>query len=189
MTRRGPALVSHYHSAMESPRSRRVRIEPMTAADWPAVRRIYAEGIATGDATLERERPGLGPLRSRPHPPDCRLVARDGRAARSSAGPRSGATRHGRSTAASPGRASTSAAEARGRGVGRALLEALIPASEAAGFWTLLAGVLVDNTASLALHEARRLPARRRAARDGPGPARPLARRGPAGATEPTVGR
>ena len=44
-------------------------------------------------------------------------------------------------------------AEARGRGVGRALLEALIPASEAAGFWTLLAGVLADNAASLALHE------------------------------------
>jgi phosphinothricin acetyltransferase len=38
--------------------------------------------------------------------------------------------------------------------VGRALLEALIPASEAAGFWTLLAGVLIDNAASLALHEA-----------------------------------
>jgi phosphinothricin acetyltransferase len=41
---------------------------------------------------------------------------------------------------------------ARGRGVGRALLEALIPESEVAGFWTLLAGVLVDNAASLALH-------------------------------------
>ncbi len=43
---------------------------------------------------------------------------------------------------------------ARGRGVGRALLEALIPAAEAAGFWTLLAGVLVDNAPSLALHRA-----------------------------------
>jgi L-amino acid N-acyltransferase YncA len=45
------------------------------------------------------------------------------------------------------------AAEARGRGVGRALLEALIPASESAGFWTLLAGVIADNRASLTLHE------------------------------------
>jgi phosphinothricin acetyltransferase len=42
---------------------------------------------------------------------------------------------------------------ARGAGVGRTLLEALIPASEAAGFWTLLAGVMADNAASLALHE------------------------------------
>ena len=45
------------------------------------------------------------------------------------------------------------AADQRGRGVGRALLEALIPASEAAGFWTLLAGIMVENEASLALHE------------------------------------
>ncbi len=45
------------------------------------------------------------------------------------------------------------AADARGRGVGRALLEALIPASEAAGYWTLFAGVLAENTGSLALHE------------------------------------
>jgi phosphinothricin acetyltransferase len=42
---------------------------------------------------------------------------------------------------------------ARGRGVGRALLEALVPASEDAGVWTLLAGVLAENSASLALHE------------------------------------
>jgi L-amino acid N-acyltransferase YncA len=32
-------------------------IESMTDVDWPSVRRIYAEGIATGDATLEREAP------------------------------------------------------------------------------------------------------------------------------------
>ena len=29
----------------------------MTPADWPEVRKIYADGIATGDATLEREAP------------------------------------------------------------------------------------------------------------------------------------
>ena len=46
----------------------------MTAADWPEVRRIYAEGIATGDATLEREAPDWGHF-DRSHPPDCRLVA------------------------------------------------------------------------------------------------------------------
>jgi L-amino acid N-acyltransferase YncA len=45
------------------------------------------------------------------------------------------------------------AAAARGQGVGRALLAALIAASEAAGIWTLLAGVLADNAPSLALHE------------------------------------
>ncbi len=63
------------------------------------------------------------------------------------------------------------AAEARGRGVGRALLEALIPASEAAGFWTLLAGVLAENAASLALHERvgfRRVGVHRRMGQDPP---------------------
>jgi phosphinothricin acetyltransferase len=45
------------------------------------------------------------------------------------------------------------ATSARGRGVGRALLEALIPASETEGLWTLIAGVQAENVASLALHE------------------------------------
>ena len=37
--------------------ARRVQIEPMAEGDWPEVRRIYAEGIATGDATFETEVP------------------------------------------------------------------------------------------------------------------------------------
>ncbi len=40
----------------------------------------------------------------------------------------------------------------RGRGIGRALLEALIDASERSGVWTLQASVLPENPASLALH-------------------------------------
>jgi len=127
-------------------------IEPMTTADWPAVRRIYAEGIATGDATLEREAPDWHHF-DHSHPQECRFVARE-----DAGGPVLGWTALGGYSARKvySGVAWESvyvAAEARGRGVGRALLEALIPASEAAGFWTLLAGVLIDNTASLALHE------------------------------------
>ena len=132
-----------------SPVRNHVRIEPMAPDDWPAVRRIYAEGIATGDATLEREAPDWGHF-DHSHPPECRLVARSGDVV--------GWTALGgySSRKVYRGVAWESvyvAADARGRGVGRALLEALIPASEAAGYWTLLAGVLADNTASLALHE------------------------------------
>ena len=61
---------------------------------------------------------------------------------------------------------------ARGRGVGRALLEAVIPASEAAGFWTLVAGVLADNAASRALHVRcgfREVGVQRRVGRDPTG--------------------
>ena len=43
---------------------------------------------------------------------------------------------------------------ARGRGVGRALMAALVEASEAAGVWTLQAGIFPENTVSLQLHEA-----------------------------------
>jgi len=64
------------------------------------------------------------------------------------------------------------AGDVRGRGVGRALLETLIAGSEAAGTWTLLAGVLVENAASLALHERagfRRLGVQERVGRDATG--------------------
>jgi L-amino acid N-acyltransferase YncA len=126
-------------------------IEPMIVADWPAVRRIYAEGIATGDATLEREAPDWGHF-DRSHPVDCRLVAR------SNTGGVIGWTALGGYSARRVYRGvaweSVYVAEgARARGVGQSLLEAIIGASEAAGYWTLLAGVLAENAPSLALHQ------------------------------------
>jgi L-amino acid N-acyltransferase YncA len=39
------------------------------------------------------------------------------------------------------------------RGVGRALLDALIETSEREGFWTLRAGIFPENVASVTLHE------------------------------------
>jgi phosphinothricin acetyltransferase len=46
------------------------------------------------------------------------------------------------------------AAEARGEGVGRALLTALVESSETAGLWTLQTAIFPENEASIALHEA-----------------------------------
>jgi phosphinothricin acetyltransferase len=43
---------------------------------------------------------------------------------------------------------------ARGRGLGRALLEALVLASESAGLWTLQAGIFPENEPSLAIHRS-----------------------------------
>ncbi|MFF5232431.1 GNAT family N-acetyltransferase [Dactylosporangium sp. NPDC000521] len=43
---------------------------------------------------------------------------------------------------------------AQGRGVGRALLDALVTSTEAAGIWTIQSGVFPENTGSLALHHA-----------------------------------
>jgi L-amino acid N-acyltransferase YncA len=42
---------------------------------------------------------------------------------------------------------------ARGRGVGLALLTALIASTEAVGIWTLRSGIFPENVASLALHQ------------------------------------
>lgn len=148
-----------------------LKIEPMTMNDWPEVRRIYAEGIATGDATLEREAPDWSHF-DRSHRHDCRLLARHG-----PGGPVVGWTAL---TAYSSRRVYAGvvwesvyvAATARGRGVGRALLEALIAASEAAGLWTLVAGVLAENTPSLALHEKlgfRRIGVQQALGRDAAG--------------------
>jgi phosphinothricin acetyltransferase len=59
------------------------------------------------------------------------------------------------------------AASARGTGLGRALLEELVRASEAAGLWTLQAGVFPENEASIRLHLACGF--RRVGLRDKPG--------------------
>ncbi len=53
------------------------KIEFMQPADWPAVREIYAEGIATGNATFETELPDWEKWNSA-HCQDCRLIAREG---------------------------------------------------------------------------------------------------------------
>ena len=129
-----------------------ILVEPMTAADWPAVRHIYQEGIATGDATLEREAPDWDHF-DRSHRHDCRLVARW-----MAGGPVVGwvalsAVSARRVYSGVAWESVYVAADARGRGVGRVLLDAVIQESEAAGLWTLQAGVLADNAASLALHE------------------------------------
>lgn len=124
-------------------------IKPMTPADWPVVRAIYEEGIATGHATFETNTPDWTAWDAA-HLPDCRLVARQdgqiiGWAALSPVSSR----------AVYLGVAEVSvyvAAAARGRGVGRALLTALIAASETAGVWTLQAGIFPENEASVALH-------------------------------------
>jgi phosphinothricin acetyltransferase len=126
-----------------------VRVEAMGPADWPEVRRIYAEGIATGNATLESVPP---PWESwdGAHRPDCRYVARAGEQTLGWA-----ALSRVSERCAYGGVAEVSvyvAESARGRGVGRRLLEELVRGSEEAGVWTLQAGIFPENVASIAIH-------------------------------------
>jgi len=125
-------------------------IEQLRPEHWEAVARIYAEGIATGHATFETEVPEWESWDAA-HLPDLRLVGLfDGEVAGWAAlSPVSG-----RCVYAGVAEESVYVAEeARGRGVGRALLEELIPRAEAAGIWTIQTGIFPENTASLALHE------------------------------------
>ena len=155
---------------MGDPAASRIRIEPMTVDDGPAVLEIYDQGIATGNATLETATPDWAHWQTS-HRRDCRLVTRDGD------GGVVGWTALGRYSTREvyAGVAWESVyvdAAARGRGVGSALLAALVAASEEAGVWTLLAGVLVENIASLALHERagfRRIGVQERMGRDAGG--------------------
>ena len=123
----------------------------MLPADWPQVRRIYLEGIATGDATFETEAPSWERWNDA-HLTFARLVARSesdvtGWAALSPVSSRR----------VYAGVAETSVyvgLDSRGQGIGRALLEALIQASESNGIWTLQAGIFPENRASIRLHQA-----------------------------------
>jgi L-amino acid N-acyltransferase YncA len=146
-----------------------LEIRAMTPDDWPDVARIYAEGIATGDATFEGNVPTSAEFDAG-HLDQVRLVAqRDGR------------IRGWLALSAWSARAvyrgvaweSVYVAEdARGHGIGRRLLDAAIQDSEAAGFWTLLAGIEAENAASLAVHERagfRRIGTQERVGRDPAG--------------------
>jgi L-amino acid N-acyltransferase YncA len=125
-------------------------IQALRAEHWDAVSRIYAEGIATGHATFESEVPSWERWDAA-HLADHRLVALGegevvGWAALSPVSTRpvySGVVEESVYVAE----------QARGVGVGRALLEALIAGADASGIWTIQTGIFPENEASVRLHE------------------------------------
>ncbi|MEZ4429965.1 MAG: N-acetyltransferase family protein [Nannocystaceae bacterium] len=128
-----------------------VRLRSMTADDWPRVAAIYEEGIATGDATFETGAPAWARWDAS-HLRAPRLCAID--ESRDVIGWAALAPVSDRCVYGGVAEVSVYvAAGARGRGVGRCLLETLVVASEAGGLWTLQAGVFPENLASLTLHE------------------------------------
>ncbi|GGF40326.1 GNAT family N-acetyltransferase [Subtercola lobariae] len=125
-------------------------IRSLLREHWPAVLRIYAEGIATGQATFESEAPDWQAFDAGKRA-DLRIVAVDdglvlGWAAASPVSIRavySGVVEHSVYVADS----------ARGRGVGTLLLSALLGRAAEAGVWTVQSSIFAENVASLRLHE------------------------------------
>jgi L-amino acid N-acyltransferase YncA len=147
-----PPVTVCYDPAMTNPAATSFRIETMRPEDWTAVRAVYLEGIATGNATFETEAPPWVNWDAA-HAAEPRLVARDGVGA--VLGWAALTPVSGRCVYAGVGDLSVYVSEAaRGRGVGRALLQALVSESERAGIWTLQAGIFPENEASLALHKS-----------------------------------
>ena len=125
-------------------------LRPMSADDWAAVERIWAEGIATGLATFETQTPTWAEFDAG-RLPGQRLVSEVGGdvvgwAALSPVSRRlcyEGVAEN-----------SIYVAEAsRGQGIGGALMEALVTGADAAGIWTIQTAVFPENQASIALHE------------------------------------
>jgi phosphinothricin acetyltransferase len=136
---------------MSAPPDAAPRIASMTAGHAAEVLAIYQAGIDEGNATFETAAPAWTAFDAAKLP-EHRLVALGetgqvlGWAAVVPVSERSayaGVVEHSVYVHAG----------ARGRGVGTALLNALIASTERAGIWTLQSGVFPENTASLALHE------------------------------------
>ncbi|CAH0198314.1 L-methionine sulfoximine/L-methionine sulfone acetyltransferase [Arthrobacter sp. Bi26] len=137
---------------MTAPEQPAVTVRTMREDDWPAVLGIYREGIATGHATFEADVPDWERF-TNSRLPGHRLVAEApegeilGWAAVSAVSARpvyAGVVEHSVYVAA----------EARGRGVGSALLQALAASTEQCGIWTIQASIFPENAASLKLHLA-----------------------------------
>jgi L-amino acid N-acyltransferase YncA len=131
-----------------------VAIRPLLAGDAPQVLAIYQAGLDGGEASFEHTAPTWAAF-DRSKLPAHRFVAVEhddprtvlGWVAVSAVSARAvyaGVVEH--SVYVDPA--------ARRRGAGRALLDALIAGTEAAGIWTIQSGIFPENTASLALHHA-----------------------------------
>ncbi|MGC4795789.1 GNAT family N-acetyltransferase [Micromonospora saelicesensis] len=128
-----------------------ITVRPMTAGDAAQVLAIYQAGLDGGDASFETTAPTWAQFDAGKLPAH-RLVAVGGDGTvigwvavspTSARAVYAGVVEH--SVYVDP--------TARGRGVARLLLDALIASTEAAGVWTIQSGVFGENTASLRLHE------------------------------------
>lgn len=124
--------------------------DKMLLENWEAIKQIYEEGIATGQATFQQQAPEWDEWNN-DHLKHSRIVAREngqvlGWAALTAVS--------GRCVYAGVGEVSVYVStKARGKGLGKQLLQKLIEESEANNVWTLQAGIFPENIASVKIHE------------------------------------
>jgi phosphinothricin acetyltransferase len=131
-------------------KSSKIKIDKMHYDDWPSVKTIYEEGIATKNATFETEVPEWNEW-DKEHLKTCRIVARNGQSVFGWAAlsPVSGRCIYS-------GVAEVSvyvSSQHRGYGTGKLLLTKLIEKSEKTDIWTLQAGIFPENQTSIGLHK------------------------------------
>ncbi len=142
-----------------------VSTRAMTDDDLAAVRDIYAEGVATRNATFETLVPAARKLAEKWLPAHRWVADLDGRVV----GWAAAAPVSSRECYAGVAETSVYVAEAaRGRGVGKALLHRQVVEADRGGLWTLQTSIFPENRASIALHHSagyRTLAVRPRIAR------------------------
>jgi len=128
-----------------------IGLDLMKPSDWEAVKEIYEEGIATGNATFQQSAPTWEEWNNS-HLAHSRIVAKEGD---NILGWAALTPVSGRCVYAGVAEVSVYVSDkARGKGLGKQLLQKLIEESEANNIWTLQAGIFPENTPSIKIHEA-----------------------------------
>jgi phosphinothricin acetyltransferase len=126
-----------------------ITIRKITEDDYPAIRRIFEEGILTGNATFQRSSPEWDDWDASKLP-YCRLAAIvDGEIA----GWAALTPTSKREVYKGVNEESIYISQKyTGKGIGKYLMNALIEESEKHGVWTLTASIFPENTVSIKLH-------------------------------------
>lgn len=128
-----------------------VDVRALRDGDWPAIRRIYGDGIATGIATFETAVPSRASLDAKWLPGHRWVAELDGEVVGwAAASPVSARECYS-------GVAETSIYVAdgyRGRGIGKALIRKQVMAADDDGLWTLQTSIFTENRTSIGLHHS-----------------------------------
>lgn len=128
-----------------------IKIRKMVANDWEDVKEIYEEGIYSKNATFETQAPSYEKWMETAHP-ECHLIAEEDNQVLAWA---KVLMTSARPVYAGVGEVSIYVhPDAKGKGIGKRLLNELIRVSEEHGFWTLKAVIFPENQASVALHKS-----------------------------------